>query len=447
MSSEIDNIFSTTPCPSQDSLLQYVKGTLNDKVKREIEKHLADCEMCSDEIEGLSLLSKPEVIESIEIELNTRIDTLIKTRSNRNYGFFFKIAATVILVIGLSTIIYFQIGEKKEKADMAQNIPVDKKTGEKALAIVDTTKIVKGADLLIDGKRRAENEREEEHFTYKTQEAQQIPKAKQSVPIGGIISATTTNGYFSFNKVDDVIADETTAKVVAEADNKNSKFDSDLAGKTAGDLRKEEKVVAKDQQIQQDLPSAAEKKPERALEQAEVTLISVKKGGKDTEKKESAKNKESATKAVAPVYEALGGTATSTVAETGAVYREVTVSDGEMEKDNLMQNIIEKVNSNQYSEALALLEKYPQQSNNEETALFYKVLFYYILNDPKKASAILKALEKNKSLSLYNDIQWYYALSLISLDKKNDALKILKAIIKNKSPYSPKAQEELDKIK
>jgi len=443
MSSEIENIFSKTTCPSQDSLLQYVRGMLSVKDKREIEKHLTDCEMCSDEIEGLLLLKKPEAIESIELELDSKIDILIKKEKKGDYGFFFKIAATVVMVLGLSTVIYFQISKKEEKTNVAANVNDDKKAEVKKLAIIDTTKIYKGGELLIDGKNRAENKRKEEEFTFKTQEESQIPKAKPTGPIGGIISPTTTLGYFSNNDVVDALADETTAKIVTktEVDDKNAKLDVDVAGKSAGDGRKEEMAVAQDQKVQQDLPVVAEKMPERDLEQNEVALISTKKGSKDNQKKESAKNKESVTKAVAPAYEAIGGTASTTA--TGAA----TVSDGETDKNILLQNIIEKVNSNQYSEALALLETYPQQSNNDETALFYKGLCYYKLNNPKKASAILKELEKNKSLALYNDIQWYYALSLLSLNKKNDASKVLKDIINNKSPYAPKAQEELDKIK
>ena len=436
MSSKIDNIFSITSCPSQDSLLQYVKGELNDKDKRNIEKHLTDCEMCCDEVEGLLRLIEPEKIDIIESELNSKIDIITHKEKKRDFGFFFKIAATVFLILGLSAVIYFELNQKKEKLSTAENSPTSKSV-QKDLALIDSSKIGKSAALLIKGDEAAEKKNEvnreekNENFNFKTlEESQKTAEAKEQAATGGIISTkATTTGYFSNLDGAGAAADELKDNDKADKSNKDER-------KIVQSVQSDDKTVTQDLESEKDMPKASVNLPERALAQDElVTIASGKKVDKEKSKKERTKNEEKVSEKATPAYQPIGITA-------GA-----TAGDGEFDQNKLLAVIIEKVNANQFTDALALLETYPQQSTNEETALFYKGLCYYKLNNPKKALAILKELEKNKSLSLYNDIQWYYALSLISLDKKADASKVLNEIIKNKSPYASKAQEELDKIK
>ena len=56
MKSRIHNIFSETGCVQKDMLLKYRDGELNDTDKHDVERHLIDCELCSDALDGLALL-------------------------------------------------------------------------------------------------------------------------------------------------------------------------------------------------------------------------------------------------------------------------------------------------------------------------------------------------------------------------------------------------------
>ncbi len=114
MNNDINKIFSNTSCPSEDMLLRYVEGTLSETEKRKIEEHLTDCEMCNDEVEGLMLLDEPSKISSIEAEINTKIDILIRKEKKTNFKFFFKIAASIVLIFGLGTLMYFQLITEKQ---------------------------------------------------------------------------------------------------------------------------------------------------------------------------------------------------------------------------------------------------------------------------------------------------------------------------------------------
>lgn len=74
MNNKINHIFSASDCSSEEVLLLYVSGKLNREQTHAIESHLADCEMCSDYVEGLILLQNPERIKAIVETLNRKID-------------------------------------------------------------------------------------------------------------------------------------------------------------------------------------------------------------------------------------------------------------------------------------------------------------------------------------------------------------------------------------
>ena len=56
MKPELNKIFVKSSCLSLEEMKEYIKGNLSVKDKRRIEMHIADCEMCNDELEGLSNL-------------------------------------------------------------------------------------------------------------------------------------------------------------------------------------------------------------------------------------------------------------------------------------------------------------------------------------------------------------------------------------------------------
>src|SRR6185503_13052401 len=68
-----EKIFEPTHCISGDMLLKYVSNTLSADQKREVEKHLIDCEMCSDALEGLRMVGDPKKISLDISDLNRKI--------------------------------------------------------------------------------------------------------------------------------------------------------------------------------------------------------------------------------------------------------------------------------------------------------------------------------------------------------------------------------------
>lgn len=73
MTTDIHTLFSDSACPSIEELKAYHEHRLPEEERHRIEAHLIDCEMCSDELEGLSLLSEPNRLPVIVEELEQRI--------------------------------------------------------------------------------------------------------------------------------------------------------------------------------------------------------------------------------------------------------------------------------------------------------------------------------------------------------------------------------------
>jgi len=100
MNNNLHKMFSQTECPSQEVLKNYFDNKLSGSEKHLVEEHLVDCEMCSDELEGLSLLKDEESVKVIVDSLNKKI-TGKKTRTVKLEFRILAAVAIITLVIGI----------------------------------------------------------------------------------------------------------------------------------------------------------------------------------------------------------------------------------------------------------------------------------------------------------------------------------------------------------
>jgi hypothetical protein len=73
MSKQIKNIFSDTDCPGEEMMLKYTSNRMKGEEKHVFERHIAGCAFCSEALEGLSLLENKVVKEDLAF-LNKQID-------------------------------------------------------------------------------------------------------------------------------------------------------------------------------------------------------------------------------------------------------------------------------------------------------------------------------------------------------------------------------------
>lgn len=104
MSEELKHkIYSATECISEQKMFDYIDNKLNAKEQHLVEKHLLDCDLCSDALDGLELLKNRDRIANINQKISELIIPISK-KERKIIFFNFKtitsIAAAVALLIG-----------------------------------------------------------------------------------------------------------------------------------------------------------------------------------------------------------------------------------------------------------------------------------------------------------------------------------------------------------
>lgn len=104
MSKEINHIiFSPTDCLSEKMMFDYIDNKLTPKERHLMEKHLLDCEFCSDAMEGLELLKNRNRIKIVNQQIDEKVlpSTSNETKVVRfNYRLITSIAAGLLLLVG-----------------------------------------------------------------------------------------------------------------------------------------------------------------------------------------------------------------------------------------------------------------------------------------------------------------------------------------------------------
>ena len=103
MSEELKHkIYSATECISEQKMFDYIDNKLNAKEQHLVEKHLLDCDLCSDALEGLTLLKNRKRIATVHQKISERIIPISKQESKIIF-FNFK----TITSIAASSLIFF----------------------------------------------------------------------------------------------------------------------------------------------------------------------------------------------------------------------------------------------------------------------------------------------------------------------------------------------------
>ncbi|MCP2044168.1 TonB family protein [Pontibacter sp. HSC-36F09] len=94
--------------PSVELLEQYQAGTLPDALHHQLERHLLDCDLCSDVLEGLSVSDAAQTESQVE-DINSHIEVKSRRQSRMPVPLYltdWRVAAAVAMVL-LSTVVVF----------------------------------------------------------------------------------------------------------------------------------------------------------------------------------------------------------------------------------------------------------------------------------------------------------------------------------------------------
>ncbi len=126
MAAKLGNFLEQGACIPEVVMVDYAEGKLSSQQAHAVEKHLLECELCSDALDGLKMIH-PSKSKEIIAELNKEIEGRTQSASNSGakvipFRFNYKVAAVIALFIMFGGgYLYFK--NKGEEKMLAQNNP------------------------------------------------------------------------------------------------------------------------------------------------------------------------------------------------------------------------------------------------------------------------------------------------------------------------------------
>lgn len=115
-----NKIFDSTSCLSEEQLLKYGNNALSQKEKHKIEKHLLECGLCSDALEGFAIV--PTSTEMNELRSSIQHITSCEKSVSTIQWKRFLLAASIIGIAFISFYFIFQKNKIARRKSLAENI-------------------------------------------------------------------------------------------------------------------------------------------------------------------------------------------------------------------------------------------------------------------------------------------------------------------------------------
>lgn len=119
-------VFHTGECVPKAELVRYVNNELPPQEQNAVERHLLDCELCADTVEGLELLRQRDPgFQSRMAYLQNRIETKQASGSGNNQRWmFWSAAASIVILLGVGITFWWPKPNAHYRPQIAENPPV-----------------------------------------------------------------------------------------------------------------------------------------------------------------------------------------------------------------------------------------------------------------------------------------------------------------------------------
>lgn len=129
MKEKWQHIFKHNDCHTIEELTLYHEGKLPAEQRFRMEHHLTGCEICSDLLEGISIVDNSDKILKAENDIRSRLEKFLQDKKRKTLGPYFyqklSIAASILLLISSGILLYFinqnqptQLAQKAEKINL-----------------------------------------------------------------------------------------------------------------------------------------------------------------------------------------------------------------------------------------------------------------------------------------------------------------------------------------
>lgn len=207
MYSNKTDIFQNSSCLSKEKLLAYSRGTLSAAEQHEVEKHLTDCELCSDALEGIELLHSTHPLDDTVSEISAKYTSGHEQPQINRWWY---AAASVVLLIATGWVfsVYNNFNEEKIASKLPEATPLSAPLPPPADVNVNanTNESATDSEMKITTSQQQPIAQEETNFATK----------KKSEHVSGI----TNHSLRASKHADTIVLNENIAEVYAATDTK-----------------------------------------------------------------------------------------------------------------------------------------------------------------------------------------------------------------------------------
>ena len=448
------HIFSNTTCISKETMLKHINKQLSKKELYEVEKHMLDCELCSDAYAGIQYTQNSSMLFAIDNAIDKRAGSgTSKAPIMRRL-----IVAASVLVIVFGS--YFSVNYFNKTVNNEGNLALNEEK-EVALNEMDTEESIVVENTEINSEdNNMQSEVSEVDLDEKVSVVENKKTALTEVHEPVMVEQELMDDFSSDLVVVDFELEEEVNKLentVDEISVKELTSALSIVSVSSGEaLKNEEKTAAK--------TTSNKKRSKRADNEAQVPVMNVSSNSAAKFKAETKENllvidgykvfdyrkeyqeayniKEADSFVTESVSAGFEGKVDKDLAN-----KELEEKIVEVTYQDVLKNAMRFYKNKQYREALQEFDMIIAKHSRDVNAQFYMGLCFYHLAQNKSAIKKFNSVLKNKETEFNEEANWYKVLTLIKMENTTSAKKLLKSIVKQNGFYKIKAEERLQGLK
>lgn len=465
-----NKIFAPTGCLSEEQLLKYSNNTLPQKEKHKVEKHLLECELCTDAMEGFAFA--PAAAEINDTRSSVRQIAQGKT-SAVNHWKRFLLAASVIGIAFISFYFAFLKNRPAERNLLSENIkseqvlpaeepvkPVEKTPGDGKDISSGETGIPK--EIKKNGSAMAELKFKEERKTVQSVAADKLEEVNNKSAredLVSTISGTSTAMVYDKKNISDM---DEPGKRRAEEETKEEPESLTYAEET---IQKESEIVPNEGYIRPAAQSPVMEKDDSKnynketirIRKAEESAAGAKVAAKKAEVKPPAFDvkyienykvvdySDEYTAVILPEAKNIPAQFENSEKAKEAE-SELQLQTKNLMYDDILSEGLANLEAKNYTAALEkfnlILKNYPGDLN----AVFYTGLIYYHLGNYDIAMLNFNTVISSDNIAFRDEANWYKALTFQQKNEKEKARALFREISGKENFYKTRASEMLEEM-